>query len=176
MKNKVCGIYKITNNLNGMGYIGQSKDCSHRWCEHITHRKDRDRRQQFIDVEIKEFGKENFTFKILLECPPDMLDVWERDMINLHNTLYPNGYNRQMGGRDTFDVCEDSRRKWRESAKNRPLMSNETKIKMSKSHRGKAKHLEIKYKWLTPDGEIKYMDKGNVGKYHRDWTLLEKDL
>ena len=73
MKEKVCGIYKITNKINGMSYIGQSKDCRRRWIEHIKPSKN----HTPIDNAINEFGKENFTFYILLECPPDMLDVWE---------------------------------------------------------------------------------------------------
>ena len=31
-----------------------------------------------------------------------------------------------------------------------------------------------KYKWLTPDGEIKIMAPNIVSRYHKDWKLLEK--
>ena len=31
-----------------------------------------------------------------------------------------------------------------------------------------------KYKWLTPDGEIKIMAPNIVSRYHNDWKLLEK--
>lgn len=34
MKEKVCGIYKITNKINGMSYVGQSKNCMERWSQH----------------------------------------------------------------------------------------------------------------------------------------------
>ena len=33
-----------------------------------------------------------------------------------------------------------------------------------------------KSKYLTPNGEIKYMDKSNAGRWHPDWVLIEKDL
>lgn len=33
-KDKVCGVYKITNKVNGKVYIGQSKDIYIRWKNH----------------------------------------------------------------------------------------------------------------------------------------------
>lgn len=79
--------------------------------------------------------------------------------------------------------------------------SKETKEKMSKTRRGKKwdnpmsetgrknisasrkkyystheLHLNIKYKWQTPDGEIKIMAKGNVKRWHPDWKLKEEEV
>lgn len=31
-----CGIYKITNNINGKVYIGQSIRMEERWADHLT--------------------------------------------------------------------------------------------------------------------------------------------
>lgn len=142
MKNKVCGIYKITNKINGMSYIGQSKNCWDRWMYHKAPSKN----NRPIDKAINEFGKDNFNFQILLECPPDMLDVWERDMINLHDTLYPNGYNYQGGGKLTYtDVCEETRRKLSESlmGEKNPMykktFTEEHRRKISDANKGKRK-------------------------------------
>ena len=199
MKNKVCGIYKITNNLNGMSYVGQSVNCMNRWDYH----KSPSSNYTPIDKTINEFGKEHFTFSILLECSPDMLDVWERDMINLHDTIYPNGYNMQGGGRDGFNICEETRMKISESCKgskgywdgkNRPEETirkiseslkgqtpwNKDKVtpesvrrKISESCKGKP---NPKYKWLTPQGEVREMSANCVSHWHPDWVLIEKDL
>lgn len=38
-KNKICGVYLITNNLNGMSYVGQSQNCMRRWNEHKNNSK-----------------------------------------------------------------------------------------------------------------------------------------
>lgn len=202
MKEKVCGIYKITNNINGMSYIGQSVDCMERWVGHKAPSANRP-----IDQAIKEFGVDNFSFQILLECPVDMLDAWERDMINLHDSLYPNGYNYRGGGKNEYDsVCEETRRKmskWQKGKKKPPITeetrrkmseankgeknpmynhhhSEETREKMSKLKKGKIpwnKDKPIqKYKWLTPSGEIRIMDKWNAQYRHPDWVLIEKDL
>ena len=42
--------------------------------------------------------------------------------------------------------------------------SEDTKQKLRKPKR--------KYKWLTPTGEIRIMDMGNVLKYHPDWIKI----
>ena len=190
---KICGIYKITNNINGMEYCGQSQDCVRRWYEH---------RKTYtnvcpIDKAINEYGKENFTFSILLECPPDMLDVWEKDMINLFDTYYPNGYNRFEGGKNKYGVCVESRRKMSESTKGKkkPPITEETRIKMSESHKGKTPWnkdktwsedvrrkisesitgiSKTKYKYLTPDGEIKEMSGNHASRWHPDWIKIEE--
>ena len=73
---KICGVYKITNNINGMEYCGQSVNCIRRWCNHKTTSSKR-----LIDLAIKEFGKENFTFQIYKECLPEELDHYEKDFI-----------------------------------------------------------------------------------------------
>lgn len=35
-KEKICGIYCITNKVNGKQYIGLSKDCLKRWADHYS--------------------------------------------------------------------------------------------------------------------------------------------
>lgn len=42
--------------------------------------------------------------------------------------------------------------------------SEETKQKLRKP--------KLKYKWLTPTGEIRIMDMGNARKYHLDWIKI----
>lgn len=48
--------------------------------------------------------------------------------------------------------------------------------KLSEAKKGHAtwnKGIKVeKFKWLTPQGEIKEMDMSNVKRWHSDWTLL----
>ena len=84
----MIGIYKITNKLNGKVYIGQSRDIDARWRQHIN------AKDNFaIHNAIKKYGEENFCFEVLLECPAEMLNDWERDMIALYDCISPKGYN-----------------------------------------------------------------------------------
>ena len=63
----------------------------------------------------------------------------------------------------------ETRQKISEAGKGRKH-SQETRMKISKSHEGIC-HVKLKY--LTPDGGIRYMDKGNVTKWHPDWIRIE---
>ena len=54
-------IYKITNNLNGKSYIGQTENMTSRIKQHIT------RYQEMIDKDITVFGIDNFLIKIIDE-------------------------------------------------------------------------------------------------------------
>ena len=126
----MIGIYKITNKLNGKVYIGQSVDIDTRWRQHINAKDN-----YAIHNAIKKYGKENFKFEVLLECPEDMLDVWERDVIALYDCISPNGYNLTEGG-EGHHLSEETRLKMSEAKKGIHL-SEETRLKMSESKKGR---------------------------------------
>lgn len=129
---KICGIYKITNNINGMEYCGQSQNCRRRWWDHCSSYTN----DMFIDQAINEYGKENFTFKIEKECLPEELDFYEQETIKKYNTMWPNGYNRYTGGKDGFYLCEDARRSRSESQKG-IIKTEEHRKKLSESMKGR---------------------------------------
>lgn len=117
---KKCGIYLITNNINGKKYIGQSRNLIKRWGQHKTESR-RDKPNLIVDKAIKKYGIDNFSFEILFECPLDMLDDWETDMIRLYDSVRPRGYN-------CVDKCnsvsEEARLKLSESMKENNPMKN----------------------------------------------------
>ena len=84
----MMGIYKITNDLNGMSYIGQSIHCGKRLDEHF-------KGDQYIDQVIQTVGMDNFSMKFLREVNKSELSVWEDYYIMKYNTMYPNGYNKR---------------------------------------------------------------------------------
>lgn len=89
----VCGIYRITNNLTGKSYIGQSMDINRRINEHRYNKSN----SSYIDRSINKHGWENFKWDILYECPKEKLDEEEQKFIKLYGT-YVNGYNLTWGG------------------------------------------------------------------------------
>lgn len=87
------GIYKITNLLTGQTYIGQSKDISNRYKEHLYHR------DSYIDQVIDETGDEYFACELLEECKEEDLDAREDYYIRqYHSNENGFGYNIIRGG------------------------------------------------------------------------------
>ena len=98
-KNKICGIYKITNKNSGRAYIGQSTDIGNRWINHIKTICKTDggaARTKFHDMVYKD-GLENFLFEILEECEKEKLNEREKYYINFFQTT-DFGYNSTKGG------------------------------------------------------------------------------
>ena len=90
----MIGIYKITNNINGKVYIGQSNSIQRRFSEH----QNRGAASRIpVDVAIQKYGKENFSFEIIEECTIEQLNQRETYWINHFNSI-ENGYNCSVGG------------------------------------------------------------------------------
>ena len=90
-----CGIYKITNLINGHSYIGQSICIEQRWKNHKHYSKERE--DYPLYKAFRKYGIENFSFEIIEECKPNFLDEKEIYWINFYNTLNE-GYNQTSGG------------------------------------------------------------------------------
>ena len=141
--------YITTNNINGKQYIGM----------HSTDNIDDGYlgSGQLILKAIKKYGKENFTRKILWKCV-DLQEAFSNEAIYIkkYNTLSPNGYNLSPTGGLGVHGCH----------------SEETKIKMSKKHKGK------KRKPFSKEHKRKLSDinfgntngKANKGKKHSEET------
>ena len=90
-------IYKITNNINGKVYIGQTiQDVRKRWRRHCAPTS----RKSLIRTALFKYKKENFTFEVIDETPTDVneLNNLEKYYIRQFNTTSPNGYNLTEGG------------------------------------------------------------------------------
>jgi group I intron endonuclease len=92
-------IYKITNQVNGKSYIGQSVNPYHRFVSHKSRARNHDfRSSQALYHAILKYGEENFKMEIL-EWTEDYNEK-ERYYIHFYGTLSPNGYNIAPGGED----------------------------------------------------------------------------
>ena len=152
---------------------------------------------------ICKYGWENVKHQVIVcETPEEMWEM-ERELIKEYDTTnHDKGYNCSLGGESGSTgvvrteeykkkqvqshkgqipwnkdkvTPESVRQKQRESAKNRPPITEETRKRLSKSHKGKNTGAKPKLKWLTPNGKIKYMDKLNVGRWHPDWKEVKDD-
>lgn len=91
----MVGIYRITNQINGKVYIGQSVDIARRWKDH--------RKAINSDLPLyramRKYGKDNFIFEVIEECSQKELDEKEIYWIKFYDSLNPDkGYNLSSGG------------------------------------------------------------------------------
>lgn len=90
-------IYKITNQKNGMVYIGSSIEVERRWRQHKEASiNEKDHHYNYpLMIAFREFGIANFTFEVI-----DTLPTWEamieaeHNWIIKENCVKPNGYNQ----------------------------------------------------------------------------------
>ena len=110
MKNRISGIYLITERETGRGYVGQSIDIEGRWREHKSSRG--------------KFPEDRFDYRIVIKADTCFLDALEQLYIEQFKTLWTEGgFNQNKGGQF-----------WRRPEE--PL-SQETKNKLSQALKGK---------------------------------------
>ena len=88
----VCGIYKVTNKINGKVYIGQSADIGRRWRQHMTAEDD-----TYFHKAIQKYGVENFKWEVIEQCKKKDLDEREIYWIEYYDS-FNKGYNCTKGG------------------------------------------------------------------------------
>lgn len=86
---------KNHNRYRPYGYIGRFKD-------HISEALCNTKKNQcvYLNSSIRKYGKENFIVELIEKCPTNLLNDKEIYYINKFNTLYPNGYNLTIGGKN----------------------------------------------------------------------------
>lgn len=137
-------IYKITNNINGKLYVGQTRQKLNNRIKGHKHSKV----QRGVDVAIAKYGWENFSVAVIEECPLESLGEREIFWIAELNSKAPNGYNLTDGGEGLVNPSEETRAKM---SANRPDISGEKNpnygkktppevcAKISASNKGKTK-------------------------------------
>lgn len=96
-------IYKVTNTVNGMVYIGQTKrDVAHRWKQHCYDAKYTEDiyHKGKLQKAINEFGAENFTVE-QIDVAASKEEANKKEMYWIaHYDSTNNGYNTSIGGKN----------------------------------------------------------------------------
>lgn len=122
----VCGIYCIKNLINNKCYIGQSQDIMRRWRKEKSVLSGKNPAwNAHLQSAWKKYGKENFEFSILEECPIENLDEREMFWIAYYDS-FNNGYNNTVGGSGARGMTA-----WNKGIK----LSDEYKFKLSEAHK-----------------------------------------
>jgi group I intron endonuclease len=156
-------IYIITNKVNGKSYIGQTqaRNVNRRWSQ------EKRAPHGLLKKAFNRWGLENFSFETICEIPQNegwinALDDREILEIKERNTVSPNGYNLESGGKRGKTMHEDNRKN--RSGPNSPFYgkkhTEESRRKMTNSRTG---HNYGKV------GE----NAGMFGKHHTEETKLK---
>lgn len=172
--NKMWLLYRITNNLNGKVYIGQTVNVKERWLRHKRFSESISEKSQYVHRAIAKYGIDNFTFEIIAttltgESATETENVLMVQYKSLDSQF---GYNLKASA-EYGGHSEESKQKLRESAlkqfaeKGHPAtgkkrseeqlvgirealskidrsdISDETRKKMSESHKGKKQSEEL---------------------------------
>lgn len=82
---RICGIYKITNIVNGKFYIGSSKEIIQRWVDHRYLLNSNNHHSKHLQSSWNKHGEQSFLFEIVEECEKEKLI--EREQFYLDNLL-----------------------------------------------------------------------------------------
>ncbi len=148
MSNK--GIYKIINLINGKIYIGKTFDSfSNRFCAHRHKLKYNKHENRYLQNSFNKYGKDNFSFEVIEVIDNlDFLAKREKYWIEYYNT-----YNRQYGYNITIinndlSYIHPIETRIRISKSNKGKKhTEEAKLKMSLAHKGIKPSVETRKKW-----------------------------
>jgi group I intron endonuclease len=93
-------IYKITNQLDGKNYIGQTINPNYRWYQHRSYAGVTNKHKQYIHYAMSKHGIENFIFEVIATClTQDDANETETAVIKQYDSMNNNhGYNLKCGG------------------------------------------------------------------------------
>lgn len=124
-KERICGIYKIVNELNNKMYIGQSINIYERWRHHKIQLRHDKHHNSHLQNAWNKYGEQNFQFVIIEECSESVLDVREIYYITKYNTFVHSknakGYNLSIGGEGIGIFTDEMRQIFREAQRANPI-------------------------------------------------------
>lgn len=155
-----CGIYKITNTINGKVIVGQSKHMQTRWKQYLALLRHNKHSNPHLQFAWNKYGEANFKFDMILCCPYEDLNKEEIRLILEHNSTNKDfGYNIEPGG-NVHNQSEETRKKLSKARKGKHL-SEEIKQKLRIASTGKHPSEETRKK----------LGKTWIGKRHSEESI-----
>ena len=166
---KEAYVYRITNTLNGMQYVGVAVNPKRRFQSHCrsvgSHRL-------LLKNAILKYGKENFKMEVLLKASQKYCYEIEPKVIALYNTLKPNGYNLSKGGMGSLGLTGEMNGCYGRTGEKHPHFgkpgcfkgrkhTEETKAKM-RAARANYRHSEETKAKISDSGKRRFSDPSEI--------------
>jgi group I intron endonuclease len=142
-------VYLVTNKINGKKYVGQhsGSNLQRYWDRHVRMAlASPTDRVRAIYSAIRKYGADSFEIEpLLIVDTKEEMDFHEIDLIKRLNTKVPHGYNLTDGGDGVLNPSQESRQKMSDSHKGKK-QSEETKRKRAEKLTGQKRSEETKKK------------------------------
>jgi len=183
IRDKISGIYCISNIKTGKRYIGYGTNLKIRWNGHKRQLRKNIHNNPYLQSSYNKWGKENFEFSIIQEIneSTETLRLMEIYWIVYFNSYYKDGcgYNMTYGGEGTYGYkhTDEQIKRNSDAKKGKPSwnkgipMSEESKLKASQSHKNLSEETRRKQS-LAKKGR----PSNNKGKKASDETRRKQSL
>jgi len=155
-KFKNLGIYAIFNTINTKMYIGSAKNLHNRYRKHLSNLKRNIHQNPHLQNAWNKYGENNFIF-IILEILNDEKKVIEKEQYYIDKyKSYINvmGYNIRVKATSNIGI----------------KLSDETKLKMSDSHKGENAY------WFNKKMHPNFLKAADIAKRNKIYTDAEKEI
>lgn len=179
-RQKIAGIYKITNIINGKCYIGQSIDIKNRW----RHHRWSNSKSTYLTRAFKKYGFESFHFEVLEEIDisniavilftKSLLTEREQYWVDFYKSNQPEvGYNvRKIVNSNVGLKMPEEQRRNLIKLKTGHKVSEETKEKLRQANLG---NTYKKGKKLTPE-QCENISKSLIGRQPTDQARINMSI
>lgn len=153
---KISGIYKIINKIDGKYYVGRSKNIKHRWDVHLKQLCSNCHPNDHLQNAWNKYKQNAFDFIIIEQTLPNNLEKIEQSYLNIAETEQEKCYNLCFDA-NHGKLSYYARQKISKAHKGK-VFTEEHKKKISDAHKGKPKHA------LSPETKKK-MSEAHKGKH-----------
>ena len=175
-RDKLSGVYIITNTVNGNRYIGSSIDIHRRWVTHLRELRKGVHGNEILQRAWDKYGEKAFEFSVLLVCSEHDTLLNEQQFLDAVHPEYNIciSVTASMLGR----TMSDEHKRNISEARKGYAMSDEQKLKLSEAHKGKNHTEETKAKMRGNAGNTgyKYTDeqKEHLRQSHLGYVMPEE--
>jgi group I intron endonuclease len=106
VREKVSGIYKIINKVNGKYYIGNTTKLGNRWCQHKGSLKYQRHVNSHLQSAWNKYGGNNFNFVIVEKVLLDKLVVTEQKYLDIAKNEQDKCYNQNFSANSVLQTEE----------------------------------------------------------------------